>query len=300
MECVLITGGTGLIGSHLTKLLRGAGYQVIHLSRSSSKGNIKTFTWNVDRREIDDDAIVAADHIVHLAGADLAARRWTKKYKQEIINSRVQGALLIRDSMLRIPNRVQSFISASGIGYYGDRGDEWLTEDADRGDKFISSICIEWEKAAHSFEAINKRVAIVRTGIVLSNDGGALPSLMKPIRYGIAPIFGDGKQFYSWIHIDDLCGIYLHAIKNETVGGVYNGVAPAPERYKILIDLIAKTMKKRKVNVRIPMPMLKIAIGEFIETLADSDRCISKKIQDSGFAFKFENLSSALKNIIRG
>jgi uncharacterized protein (TIGR01777 family) len=299
MECILITGGTGLIGRHLTKLLSGEGYEVIHLSRSPSKGSVKTFTWNIDTKEIDDDAIAAADHIIHLAGADLSARRWTKEYKEEIISSRVEGALLIRDSMLRIPNHVKSFISASGIGYYGDRGDEWLTEDAEPGDNFVSSICIEWEKAAHSFEKINKRVVILRTGIVLSKDGGALPPLMNPIRYGVAPIFGDGKQFYSWIHIDDLCGMYLHAIKNETVRGVYNGVAPGPQRYEDLMDIIAKNMKKRKLNVRVPIPFLKIIMGEFIGALADSDRCTSKKIEESGFRFKFEELDGALKNIIQ-
>jgi uncharacterized protein (TIGR01777 family) len=253
MESILITGGSGLIGKHLTRLLQKEGYRVLHLSRSAKGNTVETFVWDVKRRKIDTEAVRDADHIIHLAGANVAEKRWTPAFREEIISSRVESAGLLFDSIKKIPNSVKTFISASGIGYYGDRNDEWLEETAAPGNDFLAQVCVKWEAAAQQFSSINRRSVSIRTGIVLSGEGGALPPLAGPVRFGIAPKFGTGNQFYSWIHIDDLCGIYLQAIRNEAMTGSYNGVAPSPERFVHFMEGIAKVLQKRKLNIPVPM-----------------------------------------------
>lgn len=297
MESVLITGGTGLIGGHLTKLLQQEGYEVMHVSREKSSGAIRTFQWDVEKRQIEEEAITGTDHIIHLAGANVAAHRWTPQYKEEIIDSRVQSTFLLRNALYDIPNRVTSFICASAVGFYGDRGEEWLGEEAEHATDFLGITCAQWEVAVRYVETLKKRVVMLRTGIVLAREEGALPELLKPIQYGIAPIFGSGRQFYPWIHIDDVCRMYLHAIRNTALTGPVNGVTPIPERYSDFISAVAKSVGKKKINIPVPMPILKMIKGEFVETLAYSYRCSSKKVESSGFTFKFPELNTALKDL---
>ncbi|MGB3074423.1 MAG: TIGR01777 family oxidoreductase [Chitinophagales bacterium] len=298
MKTILITGGSGLIGNHLTQLLRQEGYGVIHLSRKKRSSNVTTYEWNPDAGEIDDAAIVNADYIIHLAGANVAEHRWTKKYKAEILRSRTQSAALMYAALERTPNKVQAIISASAIGYYGDRGDEWLQEDAPPANDFLATTCLQWEAAVNKISALNKRVVILRTGIVLSKDGGALPPLVQPIRFGIAPIFGNGEQYYPWIHIDDLSRMYLHAINNETMRGAYNAVAPTPERFYALMNTIAKVMHRKKLNIPLPMFALEMVLGEFVKSLAMSTRCSADKMVGSGFEFRYRELEAALAALI--
>lgn len=299
MKKILITGGTGLIGNHLTRLLQHQGFEVMYLSRKKKEGSFKTFYWNINTNEIDDHAVSQADYIIHLAGANVAGKRWTTGYKNEILESRIKSTALLHDSMQRSPHHIKAVISASATGYYGHRGDEWLQEDASPANDFLGNTCVQWESAVQKIASLNKRVVLLRTGIVLAKEGGALPPLVKPIGFGIAPIFGNGRQFYPWIHINDLCHMFLHAIVNENIEGPYNAVAPEPKRYIDLMSTIAKTLGKIKINVPVPMPLLKIMMGEFVETLAFSTRCSSEKIEATGFTFRYAKLKDALQELLK-
>lgn len=298
MKTILITGGTGLIGKVLTPFLQREGFEVTHLSRKKNSEGVKTYLWDTATNQVDQSAVAAADYIIHLAGANVADHRWTAKYKREIIESRTKSASLIYTALERTPNHVKAIISASAIGYYGDRGEEWLHEEAPPANDFLGTTCRQWEASAHKFVQLNKRVAILRTGIVLAREGGALPPLVQPIRYGVAPIFGNGQQYYPWIHIEDVCRMYLHAITNENMKGAYNAVGNEPERYINLMNAIAKTIGRKKINVPVPMPVLQIVMGDFVKTLSMSSRCSSDKIKASGFTFRFPELKTALHDLL--
>jgi uncharacterized protein (TIGR01777 family) len=223
METILITGGTGLIGSHLTSLLQREGYGVIHLSRRNRDATgVKTFQWDVEKRTIEDDAISTADHIVHLAGANVGEGRWTPRYKQEIVDSRVQSAALLFESINKIPNHIKSVVSASAIGYYGDRGEEWLKEESPPAHDFLAETCIQWESCRAASCKAGEACSDVTNRAGAGKEGGALPPLLQPIRMGIAPVFGNGEQFYSPIHVDDVCAMYLAVIRNEKAEGPFN------------------------------------------------------------------------------
>jgi len=297
MENVLITGGSGLIGKHFTSLLLSEGYQVIHLSRKAKPNTtIKTFEWNPDENFIEEEALSNVDHVVHLAGATVA-KYWTRRYKRELMDSRVKSAELIFEALSRKENKVKSFISSSAVGYYGEGGENWLHEEDQPGNDYLAEICIHWEAVAKKFEMLNKRVVIIRTGIVLAKDGGSLPALQQPLQFGIAPIFGNGKQFYPWIHIEDLCQIFLFALKNESMHGPYNAGAPNPLRFKEMMNEIARVKGRRKLNFPVPPFVLKLFLDGFGSSLLRSLRCSSEKIEAAGFQFKHTDLERALKYV---
>ncbi len=298
MEHVLITGGSGLIGRRLTSLLQQEGYQVSWLTRSKTAApGIRVFTWNPEKKLIPVDALTQTDHVIHLAGASVAWL-WTSGYKRKIFSSRIDTARLIFDQMKMVPNHVKTFISASGIGYYGDGGDRWLDEKAPAGSDFLAQVCVKWEAAATQFRQLNKRVVILRTGIVLAKEGGTLPPLLLSMKFGIAPIFGNGRQFYPWIHLDDLCRMYLSAIKNETMHGVYNAVAPNPVSFKELVNEVGHVRGKMKVNFPLPKFLLKLMLGGFGNTLLGSQRCTSDKIHAEGFLWEHSDLNHAIENLL--
>jgi hypothetical protein len=299
MENVLITGGSGLIGKRLTRLLQEERFSIAWLSRTEETfSGVKIFRWDPEKKFIEEEALKNADHIIHLAGANVA-KYWTSSYREKILSSRIETAQFIFEKLSSTPNHVKTFISASGVGYYGDGDENWLTENSPAGKDFLAHVCVKWEEAANQFLKINKRVVVLRTGIVLAKEGGTLPALLSPMKFGIALIFGNVKQFYSWIHIDDLCRIYLHAIKNEMMFGTYNACAPEPVRFKELVNDIASVRHKMKVNFPIPKFLLKVMLGGFGETLFSSLRCSSKKIEETGFQFQNENLKPALDNLVR-
>ena len=299
METILITGGSGLVGKHLTKLMLQEGFEVIHLSRKArSNAAVKSFEWNPEKNFIDEKALIHADHIIHLAGANVAAY-WTPSYRKELMNSRVKSAELIFDSLSRRENKVKTFISSSAVGYYGDAGERWLNEDAPYGTDYLAEICIRWEAAAKKFELLDKRVAMIRTGIVLAKGGGTLPPLLLPIKFGIAPIFGNGNQYYPWIHIEDLCRIFLFAVQHSSVHDAYNAVAPDPVPFKELMNAIAKAARKRKLNFPVPPFMLKLFLDGFGSSLMRSMRCSSEKIEAAGFEFHYRELEKALTDLLR-
>ena len=293
-ETVLITGGTGLIGSRLTEMLQNRGYRVTHLSRTPSTGPITTYTWDIERQTIDAEAISTADYIIHLAGASIADKRLTEERKKVIISSRVDSAGLIYNHLQQQQNEVKAFISASAVGYYGDRGEKVLHEDDEPGEGFLSETAIEWEKAAWKFEKIGKRVGIVRIGFVVSSKGGAMPEIIKPMKFGVDGYFGSGKQYYPWIHIDDTCRMFIYILENGLTG-VYNAAAPYPVTNKELVKTTKEALGKKGFLLPAPRVALSIALGELADGLLYSANVSSEKIRAEGFEFKYPDLKKAIQ-----
>ena len=311
-KTVLITGGTGLVGKRLTELLRSKGYKVIIATRNLKSAvkheaqadeNISYARWNVDEQSIDKEALQKADYIVHLAGAGIADKRWTSKRKKEIINSRTQSSALIARALKEIPNQVKAVISASAIGYYG--ADPALpnkhpfTEDAIAADNFLGNTCKMWEQSIQSVKHLQKRLVTFRIGIVLSNEGGALAAFKKPVKFGIASILGSGKQIISWIHIDDLCRLFLYAIENESLNGVFNAVAPQPISNKELMLQLAKKMRgKAFIAAHVPSFVLKTMLGEMSIEVLKSTTVSCEKIHKEGFTFLYPSVDAALNELV--
>jgi len=298
MASILITGGTGLIGKHLTTLLKEKGHQVSILSRNTSK-KATVYQWNIDENYIEDEAIINADYIVHLAGAGIADKRWSKDRKKVLIDSRVASTNLLFNKVTALNPNLKGFIAASGIGYYGATTSAKIyTEKDSSGNDFISEICKLWEKASLQFSANNIRTVILRTGIVLSNKGGAFPKLIKPIKFGIGSALGTGNQYMPWIHIDDLCNLYIESIENLELQGVYNAVAPQHINNIELTKIVAKHLKKKIILPNIPSFVFKIIFGEMSKIILEGSRISSKKIENTGVKFKYPTLKEALKKLI--
>ncbi len=307
MSSVLITGGTGLIGKELTKRLVAKGYEVIILTReikvkTAPQAGVSYALWDVKAQKIDTVAVTKVDHIIHLAGAGIADERWSEKRKEEIKNSRVDSSKLIVQALKDHPNKVQTVVSSSAIGWYGDDKDlkskQAFTEDmpADRG--FLGETCKLWEESIQPVEALGKRLVRIRTGIVLSNDGGAFKSFKLPVKFGIAAILGNGKQVISWVHIADICDMYIYALKNPSLTGPYNAVAPHPVSNKSMTIQLANTLKgKFYVPIHVPAFVLKTMLGELSVEVLKSTTVSSQKIEQAGFIFQYPDLPSALKNL---
>lgn len=242
MQTVLITGGTGMIGRELTKHLSGKGYQIIILTRKMPESpalfqNTTYALWDVDKEIIDINAIQKANYIVHLAGAGVVDKRWTPAYKKEIVDSRLKSSALLINALQNNDNNVKAVVSASAIGWYGEDpspGKNGFVENDNHAAGFLGETCKLWEDSITPVEALGKRLVKLRLGIVLSNTGGALAEFKKPVKFGIASILGSGKQMVSWIHINDLCRIFIEAIENEKLHGSYNSTAPHPVTNKKL------------------------------------------------------------------
>jgi uncharacterized protein len=309
MQTVLISGGTGLVGKALTRLLTAKGFRVIILTRqlpagkgaAGANGNISFALWDVKKQEMDIAALQQADYIVHLAGAGVMDKKWTEEYKNEIVNSRVNSSKLIVESLQQHPNKVKAIISASAIGFYGkdEEPPKVFTEDDTPDNNFLGKTCQLWEESMQPVVQLNKRLVQLRIGIVLSKNGGALKEFMTPIKMGIAAILGNGKQIISWVHIDDLCRMFLFAIENENINGVYNAVAPVPVNNKTLTLTLAKTMKRLfYIPLYVPTFVLKIILGGRSIEVLKSTTVSCKKMVAAGFAFQFKNIDAALKDII--
>jgi uncharacterized protein (TIGR01777 family) len=300
MRRVLITGGTGLVGSRLCRLLteRGYGIHILSRSRSGQEGQIRYFRWSVKEGTIEDGAL-DVQHIIHLAGAGVEDKRWTTARKKEIRDSRVLSTRLLAEKIASKPAGTDSIVCASAVGYYGSRGSEILHEDAEPGSGFLSDICRQWEDASISLaEASNSPVSIMRIGIVLSALGGALPKLAGPAKFGIGAYLGDGSQYYPWIHIDDLCRMIIYAMENR-LEGIYNASAPDPETNKHLTKIIAHVLKRPFIPAPAPAFVLKAAMGEMAAMVLNSQRTSARKIMDTGFEFDFPDLEKALQDIFR-
>ncbi len=305
MATVLITGGTGLIGKALSAALLAKNHKVIILSRGASHqpppaGNLSYASWDIAGQTIDRQAIEAADYIVHLAGAGVADKRWTGKRKKEIVDSRVKSGELIVKAMKEMPNTIKAVISSSAIGWYGPdpvipNPRPFIENDPPARD-FLGSTCKKWEESLDPLLHTGIRLVKIRTGIVVSREGGALTEFKRPLKFGLATILGSGRQVISWIHIDDLIGIYLRAIENEQMQGVYNAVAPQPVSNKTFILQLAKDKNKnRYLPVHVPAFVLKLVLGEMSIEVLKSATVSSRKIQESGFVFKHNDIATLFK-----
>jgi uncharacterized protein len=308
METVLITGGTGLVGNALTQQLIKKGYQVIILTRKMPDRNanqlhVKYALWNVREKSIDSEAIQQADHIIHLAGAGVVDKRWSNTYKKEIQDSRTQSSALLVQALQQNENRIKTIVSASAIGWYGADGEthqkgQGFTESASSAPDFLGETCKLWEQSIEPAVQMGKRVVKLRTGIVLSNEGGALAEFKKPLQFGIAGILSKGTQIVSWIHIDDLCRMYVEALQNQQLSGAYNAVAPAPVSNKTLTLELASIIKgKFFIPVHVPAIVLKMMLGESSVEVLKSCTVSCEKIKQAGFTFLYPSIEAALHQL---
>ena len=307
MANILITGGTGMVGRALTQVLVAKGHQVAILTRnppSSNHPNISYYHWDIPSGIIDSAAILQADHIIHLAGAGVADKRWNKARKQEIVDSRVQSGELLVHALKTMPNHVQSFLSASGIGWYGPDTTKSLQqgfmEDAPADTAFLGETCRLWEQAVAPISQMGKRLSIFRLGIVLSNDGGAMAEFRKPVKFGIATILGSGNQIISWMHIKDLCNLFVQAIEASHFEGVYNAVAPEAVSNKQFMLTLAKKMKGSfYLAFQVPAFLLKLVLGEMSIEVLKSAKVNSYKIQAAGFKHQYPTVDKALEELVQ-
>lgn len=299
---ILITGATGLVGQELVSLLLQNGHTVHYLSTSNNKlvtnSNYKGFYWNPKTAEIDTDSLADVEVIVHLAGASVA-KKWTKSYKDEIIDSRVLSTKLLFQTLQNTPNQVKQIVSASAIGIYPDSLTNIYHEsDLDIDVSFLGNVVKLWENEVNQFEKLQLIVSKIRIGIVLANNGGALQEMVKPIQYGVGAAFGSGEQYQSWIHIQDLVAIFYHVIENK-LPGIYNGVSPYPVTNTELTKSIAKTLNKPFFLPNIPKFVMQLILGEMHQILFSSQHVSCRKLLDENFQFKFASLDKALNDLLK-
>ena len=308
MSTILITGGTGLIGTALSRMLISKGHQIILLSRSKrpdttpAGSSIRIAHWDPDKETIDTEAIRSADIVIHLAGAGVADKRWTARRKKEIVDSRTRSSALLVKALNEIPNKVQTVISASGIGWYGPDPSipnprPFVETDPVDGD-FLGETCRLWEASITPVTTLNKRLVIFRIGVALSNAGGALTEFRRPVKLGMAAILGSGRQVMSWIHEEDLCRLFLHAMEDPAMSGVYNAVAPQPVNNRTLTLELARRIKGRYfVPVYIPSFVLKLVVGGLSIEVLKSATVSTVKIHRTGFQFLYPSIQSALDDL---
>ena len=308
MPVVLISGGTGLIGKKLTSHLIERNFEVIILSRNrnniQSNPKISYSFWDIQNQQMDSSVLQKIDYIIHLAGAGVMDRKWTNRYKEEILISRTKSSSLLIKNLKEQANRVKALVTASAIGWYGADANPLIhkegfyeTDPADKG--FLGEICLKWENSVDEATELNIRVVKFRTGIVLSNEGGALKEFMEPLKFGIAGIMGDGKQVISWIHIEDLCHMYIESLENTEFNGVYNAVAPAPvSQKKLMIETANKIRNKFYIPIHIPGFFLKLILGKRSIEILKSATVNNRKIKSAGFTFLFPSIESAIDDLV--
>jgi len=298
LKTVLIAGGSGLVGSRITQLLDSNKYHINILTRSPKPAseNITYYHWDIDRGIIDENAL-DADYLINLTGAGIADSRWTEKRKKILIDSRVKSTLLIQSEMKKKNKKFEVVISASAIGYYGHQGDAILDEESDPGEEFLSECCKLWEDASEKLSEVAVRNKIIRVGLVLSAKGGALPKILMTKSLKIFNYFGNGQQFYSWIHIDDMSRMFIYLLENESQYKIFNGVSPRPLTNKKFTEEVREAAGGGLV---LPAPAfgLKIALGEMANVVLNSNRVIPRNFELDGFKYDFPNLGEAVKDLI--
>ncbi len=301
-QSVLITGGTGTVGQRLTFWLQQAGYRVSYLTRDlhqPAPAGVRLWHWQPRDYQMDAEALKDVDHIIHLAGAGIADQRWTEDRKHVILKSRTQTAALLNHYLQKTPNRVKSFISASGISRYGlDTGDRWLQEDDAPADDFVARVVVAWENEAQQIAALGYRVAALRLGVVLSPKGGALEKLATPVKLWVGAPLGDGRQYVSWVHLDDVCQAFIFALQNETITGAYHIAAPNPVTNAVLTQKIAKVLGKPLLAPNVPAFALKFILGDMADLVLGSNRVSSEKIRQAGFSFTYTQVEKALQDLL--
>ncbi|WAC42300.1 TIGR01777 family oxidoreductase [Pedobacter sp. SL55] len=295
---ILIAGATGLVGQQLVSKLLANGYQVSILARKpSTRKDVKVFTWDVYQQTIDYNAFNGIDTIINLTGEGIADKPWTQERKQQIIDSRVKAAELIFKAVAATNATIESYISASAVGIYGDRADEILNEESLPGIGFMADCCLAWEKAADQGIALGIRVVKIRIGIVLSEKGGALPTMEKPVKLFAGTALGSGKQWMPWIHLDDLVNIFVKAVEDQNMFDAYNAAAPSPVTNQTFTKTLGKVLHRPIWPINVPKFMLKIILGEMSILPLISTNTSSQKILNTGFQFAYLNLEETLKAI---
>ena len=298
---VLITGATGLIGREIVKQCHDKGFNVHYLTTSKSKlateSNYKGFFWNPNNNEIDHSCFDGVSTIINLVGASIS-KRWIESYKKEILESRTKTAQLLQDTIRLYNYNIKHVGSASAIGIYPSSFTNYYDEEYDQNsDSFLGTVVAKWEDAIDGFKELGCKVAKIRIGLVLARQGGALPEIIKPIKFGAGAAFGNGKQWQSWIHVTDLANIFLHVVAHK-LEGVYNGVAPNAVTNSELTKTVAKVLHRPLIMPNIPKPLMKLILGEMHMLLFESQRVSSDKIKAKGFYFKYANLKPALIDIL--
>ena len=299
MSKVLITGASGLIGTELSSFLSKKGYEIIHLSRNKKKGEFKSFLWNIDTGFLEAGALENVDHIIHLAGAGIADKRWTSERKKEIIESRIKSAELLFNEITKLESKPKSFISASAVGYYGAvTSDKIFSESDKHGDDFVAKVCKLWEESTKPFSDIGIRIVQLRFGVVLSPKGGALKKMLLPTKLGIGSALGSGKQYLPWIHITDAISAIEKSVFDKDIKGAYNLVSPSTDDYNSFAKTLAKTLQKPFFAPNVPSFVLKFIFGEMASIILEGSRISPQKLIDSGFNFKYSNLNNALSILL--
>ncbi|AEL25782.1 TIGR01777 family oxidoreductase [Cyclobacterium marinum] len=295
MQNILITGGSGLVGSSITKTLEAEGKAVAWLSRSPKKYAQKSFYWDPKKGEIDDKAIDWADAIIHLAGAGVAEKKWTEQRKKVILKSRLDSSNLLYEALKKAENKPKAVVCSSAVGFYGfDTGEKLVFEGDPAGNDFLADVVKQWENATEKYQDLEIRTVIFRIGIVLAKEGGALKEMLKP---PVAAPLGSGQQYLSWIFIEDLSSMFAFALENQGVSGIYNAVGPVPVTNKILTQRAAEYKGKPFVNIGVPSFALKLGLGEMANMILGGNRVSNEKIEGTGFKFQYGDLNLALKKI---
>ncbi len=297
-KTILVAGGSGLVGRRLSQLLESRHFKVIRLSRAPSNPTKGVFHWDPSKGEIDMSAFSEADVVINLAGESIAGGLWTPWRRRKIINSRIQSTALLAKTIREQPNKVALVINASATGIYGDTGDMIMNEDSPVATDFLGTTCQRWEKEANAFSDAGIRTVIYRIGIVLSEEGGMLAEIRKPMLFRVLTVFGSGNQYQSWIHIDDLCRLMVRAINHDEIRGVYNAVAPGPLTNRNMMKLIGHIVGGFFLRVRIPSFVMRMMMGEMSKIVVSGTRVSSKKIESTGFKFTYPQADSALRNLI--
>ena len=290
-----------MVGTRLTQILLLKGYTVAHLGRSKRpKKDVESYTWDIQDDFIEPGALENVKIVIHLAGAGVADQRWTEQRKLTILNSRVQSTRLLYQKLKQLPAEGRVFVSASAIGIYGwDTGDQWVDEQWEHGSGFLADVTQAWEQEVNRLNELDMRVAMLRIGIVLSEKGGALAKIAPSVRYHAGAVLGSGDQYMSWIHIDDLCHMFVKAIEDEKIQGPYNAVAPNPVTNRQFMKAMAKVLGKHILLPAVPPWALKIALGEMGQMLLGGNRVSSKRIDSTGFNFKFTEVEEAMRSLLK-
>jgi uncharacterized protein len=297
---ILITGASGLVGSRLTQMLSAQGHSVSHLSRSAKTGKIPTYVWDVAKKYIDPKAFNDIDTIIHLAGAGVADKRWSGKHKKDILESRTHSSQLLYEKLREGNHDVKSFVSASAIGLYGfTLSNKLFTESSPAGNDFLAGVVKAWEDEVDQISKLNIRVVKIRIGIVLSEKGGALEQMARPIKLGVGSPLGSGKQYMSWIHIDDLCGLFIKAMDDSKMNGAYNGVTSNPVTNEEMVRTIGKVLHRPILTPNVPAYVLRMVVGEMAQIVVNGSNISSRKAEEAGYEFKFKKLEGALIDLLK-
>lgn len=296
---ILITGASGLIGERLTQMLVSRNHRVSHLGRSKKAGNVPSFVWDITKGHLDENALTNVDAVIHLAGASVGEKRWTPNRKKEILESRTQSTKLLFKALSERKHNVKTFASASAIGFYGfDNDGVMISEQYPAGKDFLASVTRQWEEEVDKLNGLGLRTVKLRIGIVLSEKGGALKQMATPVKLFVGSPLGSGDQYVSWIHLDDVCNMFVKAVEDQSMNGAYNAVAPNPVTNRELTKAIASALNKPMMLPPVPAFALKIILGEMADIVVTGSKVSPEKMLKAGFEFRFTRVEDAVRDLL--